>query len=102
MCLCVCCLRLLQVVRTTHPPDQAPHGVASNPAPTYVHAPYLKQNKPRYAAGPGHLSQPNPTPPPLGRQKGTHADAYSSAVKTYSGRLRQKWSQVGSVVSARR
>jgi len=46
------------VVRTTHPPELAPHGVASNPAPSYVLPPTLQRPTPRKSLGPGHLSQP--------------------------------------------
>lgn len=47
-----------QVVRTTHPPEFAPHGVASNPAPSYVLPATLQRPVARKALGPGHLSQP--------------------------------------------
>ncbi|KAF5834888.1 hypothetical protein DUNSADRAFT_8192 [Dunaliella salina] len=47
-----------EVVRTTHPPERAPHGVASNPAPSYVLPPSLQRPTQRKSLGPGHLSQP--------------------------------------------
>lgn len=49
-----------EVVRTTHPPDQGPHGVASHPAPTYSKAPADRPSTAqKRAVGPGQFSQAN-------------------------------------------
>lgn len=52
-----------EVVRTTHPPEFAPHAVASNPAPSYVLPAGIQRPLSRKAMGPGHLSQYNPNQP---------------------------------------
>lgn len=50
----------LQVVRTTHPPEFGPHGVASNPAPTYAKQPGMGWTAgSKKAVGPGAFNSPS-------------------------------------------
>lgn len=48
----------VQVLRTTHPPDLPPQGVAAAPAPTYVVQPGARPPTAKKAMGPGALSRP--------------------------------------------
>ncbi|KAG2427037.1 hypothetical protein HYH02_014682 [Chlamydomonas schloesseri] len=47
-----------EVLRTTHPPDLPPQGVAAAPAPTYVVQPGARPPTAKKAIGPGALSRP--------------------------------------------
>ena len=50
----------LQVVRSTHPPEYGPHGVASNPAPTYAKQPSMSwTGGPKKAVGPRAFNSPS-------------------------------------------
>ncbi|KAG2500939.1 hypothetical protein HYH03_000764 [Edaphochlamys debaryana] len=63
-----------EVLRTTHPPDLPPQGVAAAPAPTYVHKPGSRPPTGKKAVGPGAISRPQSGLPSrtLSGNKGLH------------------------------